>query len=302
MCKRVVLIVIGFMLFWGAAFQLSAQEKSSPRAKRHDDQAVKYEAAEGLPKNRTAEKLRDYAVLEACLNDLASPKNPEYKYHIKNVGYGREIVIDDGTCTYALLIDLDEPSHNIDNQDVRNIPAEIQKDFKRRNGERARSLADFKPANKNIIVRDLDGLFEKTDDPVGAFMRRYPRAWGYVWAYAPGYSRDGNSAVVVFEGGPNGIRSELGLHAHQEGEQMGDPVAALSSSGVVRARCSWRVSRGLRSRRFILMATVEDAEEKPGIIGVPMQVDRQDLGWVKVYWVVKYASWFAFPAHGGVRS
>ena len=64
---------------------------------------VRYEANEGGPKDKAAEELRDYAVLEACLNDLASPKNPEYKYHVKNVGPGREIVIDDPTCKYDLF-------------------------------------------------------------------------------------------------------------------------------------------------------------------------------------------------------
>jgi hypothetical protein len=44
------------------------------------------------------------------------------------------------TCKYELLIDLVEPSHNIDNKNARRIPAEIQEDFKRRNGEPAKSL------------------------------------------------------------------------------------------------------------------------------------------------------------------
>jgi hypothetical protein len=106
MCKSVQFVFIGLMPFLWAAFQLSAQEKSSPPPKSQDEQAVKYEAAEGIPKDKAAEKLRDYAVLEACLNDLASPKNPEYKHHIKNVGPGREILIDDATCKYDLLIEL----------------------------------------------------------------------------------------------------------------------------------------------------------------------------------------------------
>ena len=32
---------------------------------------------------------------------------------------------------------------------------------------------------------------------------------------------------------------------------------------------------------------VEDVEEEPGVVGVPMQVERQDLGWVEAYWVVE---------------
>jgi hypothetical protein len=66
-------------------------------------------------------------------------------------------------------------------------------------------LAEFKPANPNILVHDLDEEFKDADDFVDAFLKKYPTAWGYVCAYAPAYSKDGNSAIVVFEGGPNGI-------------------------------------------------------------------------------------------------
>lgn len=205
MFKSAPLIVIGIVALLGEAFMLSAQEKSSPPAKKQDEQAIRYKATDGIPKDKVAEKLRDYAVLEACLNDLASPKNPEHKYHIENVGPGKEIVIDDAICEYDLFIDLGQPSHNIDNKDPRRIPADIQEDFKRRNAEPARSLADFKPANPNIILLDLDGLLDRSVDPVKEFLKQYPKAWGYVWAYAPAYSKDGNSAVVVYEGGPNSI-------------------------------------------------------------------------------------------------
>ena len=32
---------------------------------------------------------------------------------------------------------------------------------------------------------------------------------------------------------------------------------------------------------------VEDVEEEPGIVGVPVEVERQDLGWVEADWVVE---------------
>ena len=152
MFKSVLMIVIGVITLLGEAFLVSAQEKASSPGKKQDQPPVKYEAEEGSPKDKAAEKRRDYAVLEASLNDLASAKNPEYKYHIKNVGPGREIVIDDRTCKYEpLFIDLGKPSHNIDYKDTRRIPAEIHEDFKRRKDEPARSFKDFKPANPNII-------------------------------------------------------------------------------------------------------------------------------------------------------
>jgi hypothetical protein len=66
-------------------------------------------------------------------------------------------------------------------------------------------LADFKPSNPNILIRDLDKMLKISDFKfIHDFMRKYPTAWGYVWANLPGYSKDGKSAIIVFEGGPNG--------------------------------------------------------------------------------------------------
>ena len=128
-------------------------------------------------------------MLEASLTDLTSAKNPEYKYHIKNVGPGREIVIDNRTCKTDFFSSTSANQYNIDYKDTRHIPAEIHEDFKRRKDEPARSLADFKPANPNIIVRDLDELFDKADDGLAAFRKQYPSAWGYVGHTHPAIPR-----------------------------------------------------------------------------------------------------------------
>jgi hypothetical protein len=145
--------------------------------------------------------------LEAALNDLASPKNPEYKYRLQNVRPGKEIVINIktrvGTQLTDMLLALDRPNQNIDGEDDRSIPRDIQRDFKRRSRSPARSLADFKPTNANIIVADLDSMLEQPrrilDEALEAIRRKYPTAWGYVFAYPPGYSEDGKSAIVVFD-------------------------------------------------------------------------------------------------------
>jgi hypothetical protein len=204
MLKRRLSVMIGFIPLLGGSLFVSAQERTSSHGKEQDQQPIKYEAEDGIPSDKAGEKRRDYAVLEATLNDLTSPKNPEYKYHIQNVGQGREIVIDDMTCEIDLFIDLGSESHNIDYEDARSIPKDIQNDFKRRNDGPPRSLADFKPANPNIIVRDLDKIPGPADDFLEGFFKAYPKAWGYVWAYLPAYSKDGRTATVVFEGGPNG--------------------------------------------------------------------------------------------------
>lgn len=219
MFRRMLSVVIGSVALWEGAFLVSAQEKVSPSGRDRDKQPIKYEAEEGNPKDKAGRKRRDYAVLEAALNDLSSPENPEYKYHIQNVGPGREIVIDNNTCKFKILIDLDRESHSIDGRDTRSIPTDIQDDFKRRDDEPHRSLADFKPANPDIIVRDLDRMFEEADDPLEEFSKRYPTAWGYVWAYLPGYSKDGKSAIVVFEGGPNGSHGLNWVYMLTKGEK-----------------------------------------------------------------------------------
>jgi hypothetical protein len=208
MFRSSALVAVALIPPLGSAFFLFAQENPSPRREREDRAPVRYEAEDGVPKDNAGEKRRDYAVFEAALNDLTSARNPEHKHHIKRFGAGREIVLDDNTYNFDLLMDIGAVSRNIDQHDPRTIPVDIQEDFERRNDRRPRSLKDFKPASSKIIVRDLDGMFEKADSTFGAldaFSKHYPTAWGFVWAFRPGYSKDGNSALVVFEGGPNGI-------------------------------------------------------------------------------------------------
>lgn len=63
------------------------------------------------------------------------------------------------------------------------------------------SLAEFKPANPNILVRDLSDL----EQGIGfwqAFRTAYPQAKGFVTAWLPVYSKDGKAAVLRFWFGP----------------------------------------------------------------------------------------------------
>ncbi len=91
-----------------------------------------------------------------------------------------------------------------DGEDVYRFPEGIQADFVRRNAKPPKRLTDFRPANHAILVRDLDREFDEPRGFLDLFHRKYPRAWGYVWASRPGYSKDGNLALICFEGGPNG--------------------------------------------------------------------------------------------------
>jgi hypothetical protein len=204
MFKHILLVVTGLIAVSGGAVLVFAQGKAS--SKKQDQQSIRYEAEEGIPKDKAAEKRRDYAVLEATLNDLASPKNPEYKYAIRDGGFvGREIVVDETTIQYC-SIEVTCETENIDREDARSIPIDIQKDIIRRQKEPARSLMDFKPANPHVIVCDVDKLLEGVTG-IAVFdklRKEYPAAWAYVRVNMPGYSKDGKSAVVLVEGGPNG--------------------------------------------------------------------------------------------------
>ncbi len=116
MFKHRLSVAIGFILLLSGSLLVLAQERTSSPGKKQGEQPIAYEAEEQVPKDRTGEKRRDYAVLEAALNDLTSPKNPEYKYHVQNVGPKREIVIGRDTCKYDLFLDIGRESHNIDNK------------------------------------------------------------------------------------------------------------------------------------------------------------------------------------------
>jgi hypothetical protein len=212
---KFTLLVIGcFIVLLEGAWIVSAQTGAPSRDNKQDPPFVRYDAEEGLPQDKAGEKRRDNEVLEAALNDLANAKNPEYKYFIQNRGPGKEVVINDRTLVADRFIDmmlaLDKPNRNIDGNDIRIIPIGVQEDFKRRSKAAASSLADFKPANPVVVVEDLDQMLEEPDgflkDALGAIRKKYPNTWGYVWAYPPGYSKDGKSAVMIFDapGGRHG--------------------------------------------------------------------------------------------------
>lgn len=176
----------------------------APQQEKPAARAIRYEAEDALPKDEAAEKRRDYAVLEAALNDLTTSENPEYKAPEGLQPRSGDIVIHHKTYEYGF----DDPgpeSENSLHQDPRPIPGEIREDLRRRNDGRARSLADFRPANPHIKVRDLDQIVDRAG---GTFFfweeirKQFPDAWGYVQAYRPGYSRDGRIAILVFDGGP----------------------------------------------------------------------------------------------------
>jgi hypothetical protein len=83
---------------------------------------IRYLADEGLPTDDAGEKRRDYAVLEAALNDLASPLNPEHKHRIRSRGPGKQVVINIAMEVADQITDeifgLDRPNRNVHGADA----------------------------------------------------------------------------------------------------------------------------------------------------------------------------------------
>ena len=65
------------------------------------------------------------------------------------------------------------------------------------------SLAGFRPRNPDVVIRDLSGVDGKRRYlVVKQFKTKFPNARGFVQTWMPGYSQDGNTAIVRFRCGP----------------------------------------------------------------------------------------------------
>jgi len=81
----------------------------------------------------------------------------------------------------------------------KNVPFEIKDDLLKRNPRyQGYILASYHASNPAILVRDLSQI----DQDLG-FTSQFPKARGYVEANLPAYSRDGRTAVVLFNSGPS---------------------------------------------------------------------------------------------------
>ena len=136
-------------------------------------------ADEELPTDEAGEKRRDYAVLDAALDDLADLHDPEFASRIQNARLVKEVVINSRMEPADLVIQhyvgLDRKTDKSSGEDVHKIPADVYEDFKRRSKVPASSLADFKPANPNVVVDDLDGMLDKPKGILGDSLARYAR-------------------------------------------------------------------------------------------------------------------------------
>ncbi len=86
MARHGILVLGGLFALVAGPSSVSVQTVPARSVKKQIEQRLRYEAEDGPPKNAAGQNRRDYAVLEAALDDLASPKNPEYKNHITSGG------------------------------------------------------------------------------------------------------------------------------------------------------------------------------------------------------------------------
>jgi hypothetical protein len=84
---RRILVFVGSLVLVSGAFAFSDKEESSPLG-RNDP--IKYETEENPPKDQIGEKRRDYAVLEAALEDLARKKRGQRK-GVRTIYWLREV-------------------------------------------------------------------------------------------------------------------------------------------------------------------------------------------------------------------
>lgn len=156
---------------------------------------------------RIWERRRDSAVLMAVMEDLLDPKNPEYANFVRNRGAASEIVLSDRTVSreWIAFTFPDGSEAQGGDQADRLLRSDLFADLVRRNGDPV-PMSDFGWRDSRIIVTDLDR--EMSDSSGGLFgamefWERHPKSWGHVAVSMPGYSTDGETAIVVADGGPS---------------------------------------------------------------------------------------------------
>ena len=137
----------------------------------------------------------DFDLIEIVLVDLMGFN--EFRPATADLaGKQSKVVLDEKAC--GLSGDISDGILNYEsNPEV--VPHEIAADPRRRNPKERILFSGFKPKNPNILVGDLSGInwYLSFD-----FEKKFPDAKGYVSAWLPGYSKDGNTAVVKVVFGP----------------------------------------------------------------------------------------------------
>jgi hypothetical protein len=150
------------------------------------------------------DQIRDREVLEAALLDLLDPHVPENRDFVRNRRAPRQVVLN--LRSYSLGSGSSSPGDLDDEEQERRLTGELGGDWRRRNSGGTASLGGYGPWDRRIVLDDIDRLVGASDgqfDFAGRFWAKYPGSRGYVYAYRPGYSADGRTAVVLFSVGPS---------------------------------------------------------------------------------------------------
>ena len=138
----------------------------------------------------------DHDIFDLVLADLI--ENPEFRPATGGRGVKKhQVVLGRTTNVGSGNVPLSRTDIGTSIQE-KGIALEIENHLRDRNPKQTRYvLADYRPSNPNILVRDLSDL----DRDMG-FDSKYPDARGYVETWLPGYSRDGQTALLYFTFGP----------------------------------------------------------------------------------------------------
>jgi hypothetical protein len=199
---RAEAIFASFVVQLGFAYCV---ESSGSRASAAEPASVADDKKEEPRELKPQEKRRDYAVLETCLIDMNDPKSPVNKNSVKNGHVGKYIVVGPKTSRYVGCLSREVLPSLVDEELGQKIPEEIGAHLRQRNPGAPASLADFRSTSAVIRIRDPYAEFEDSDGLGFArdYWDKYPDSWRYVYAFLPGYSKDGRTAVVVFDTGPS---------------------------------------------------------------------------------------------------
>jgi hypothetical protein len=139
----------------------------------------------------------DFDLIELALLDLA--EFDEFDPGTSNDENRSKIVLDAGTVGSSWYISEGQLRGESRRDKDKLIPPDVSADLRRRNPEKRVSLSDFKPKSSKVLVEDLSGVDLQFG---GDFGKKYPYAKGCAEAWLPGFSDDGNTAVVRFFFGP----------------------------------------------------------------------------------------------------
>jgi hypothetical protein len=143
---------------------------------------------------------RDCRVIEAALDDVLDPRNPENAivYEEKG-GPDAEVVLHELTAT----LDWSDRGEPAGERPEELAEKQADSDLSRRNGGGVFPVRELGLSARRLIrsadlVQLDDEALEKRSALYEYFQERFPRACGWLDVTLPGYSRDGKTSIVVF--------------------------------------------------------------------------------------------------------